>query len=53
VGTAPDDLGEALLVTARRVEEDVQEVPGSVQTLPGDLLDQLDSTRLYELHFNE
>jgi iron complex outermembrane recepter protein len=48
---APETLPE-IIVTARRVTEDLRSVPISVQVIPGDLLDTLDLSRLYELQFN-
>lgn len=43
---------DPVVVTARKVEEDPQEVPMSVQVLWGDSLDSVDATRLFELQFN-
>ncbi|MDH5263078.1 MAG: hypothetical protein OEX74_16895, partial [Gammaproteobacteria bacterium] len=43
---------EEIIVTARKVEESVQDVPMSVQVLSAELLDQLDLTRLIDLQFN-
>ncbi|MDH3337479.1 MAG: TonB-dependent receptor [Gammaproteobacteria bacterium] len=43
---------EEIIVTARKVEESVQDIPMSVQVLSADLLDQLDLTRLFDLQFN-
>jgi len=40
-----------ITVTARKVEEELQEVPLSVQVLSGESLDEADLTRLYELQF--
>jgi len=41
-----------IVVTARKIEENPQDIPMSVQVLSGDLLDQIDLTRLYELQFS-
>jgi iron complex outermembrane receptor protein len=46
------DNVDEIIVTARKVEERLQDVPMSVQVLSGDLLDTIDTTRLYELQFN-
>ncbi|HET9693170.1 MAG TPA: TonB-dependent receptor [Steroidobacteraceae bacterium] len=43
---------ETIVVTARKIEEDLQDVPMSVQVLSRDFLDEADLTRLYELQFN-
>lgn len=43
---------DAIVVTARKVEENPRAVPMSVQVLPGDFLDSVDATRLFELQFN-
>jgi len=43
---------EEITVTARKIEENLQDIPMSVQALSGDLLDELGATRLYELQFN-
>jgi iron complex outermembrane receptor protein len=43
---------EEIIVTARKIEENVQDVPMSVQVLSGEFLDEADLTRLYELQFN-
>lgn len=40
-----------IIVTARKIEEDLQGIPMSVQALSGDFLDEAGSTRLYELQF--
>jgi iron complex outermembrane receptor protein len=49
----PDTLFEPeIVITARKIEEDPQEIPMSVQVLSGELLDELDLTRLYELQFS-
>lgn len=44
----PDEI----VVTARKTEEPVQEIPMSVQVLTGDLLDELDRTSLFDLQFS-
>ena len=41
-----------IIVTARRIREDLQDVPMSVQALPGDFLDDAELTSLYDLQFN-
>ena len=46
-----DSLSE-IIVTARKVEEDVQDVPMSVQTLSADFLDEANLSRLFDLQFN-
>ncbi len=48
--TRPETAPE-VVVTARKIEEDLREIPMSVQALSGDFLDQAGSTRLYELQF--
>lgn len=48
---APDPVDE-IIVTARRIEESVQDIPMSVQVLSGGFLDDWDLSRLYELQFN-
>ncbi len=40
-----------VVVTARKIEEDLQDVPLSVQVLTGEVLDATRATRLYELQF--
>jgi iron complex outermembrane receptor protein len=42
---------EEIIVTARKIEEHLQDVPMSVQVLSSDFLDEADLTRLYELQF--
>ena len=50
---APPAEGIAeIIVTARKIEESLQDVPMSVQALSGDFLDEANLTRLYELQFN-
>lgn len=41
-----------IIVTARKIAEDPQDIPVSVQTLPGEFLDSANLSRLYELQFN-
>jgi iron complex outermembrane recepter protein len=41
-----------MIITARKIEENLQHVPLSVQLLPGELLDLVDLTHLFELQFN-
>ena len=43
---------DEIIVTARKVEESVQDIPMSVQVLSANLLDQLDLTHLFDLQFN-
>jgi iron complex outermembrane receptor protein len=47
-GTTP--IGE-VVVTARRIEENLQAVPMSVQVLTGEFLDATGTTRLFDLQF--
>ena len=50
---APPAEGIAeIIVTARKIEENLQDVPMSVQVLSGAFLDEADLTRLYELQFD-
>jgi iron complex outermembrane receptor protein len=50
---APPAEGLAeIIVTARKIEENLQDVPMSVQVLSTDFLEEADLTRLYELQFN-
>ncbi len=49
---AENNLLEEVIVTARKIEESVQDIPMSVQVLSKDLLEKVDVTRLYELQFN-
>ena len=49
--TEPEFLDE-VVVTARKTEESVQDIPMSVQVLTSDLLDQVDATHLFDLQFN-
>jgi iron complex outermembrane receptor protein len=41
-----------VVVTARRIEESIQDIPMSVQALPGEYLDDARTTRLHELQFS-
>jgi iron complex outermembrane recepter protein len=41
-----------IIVTARKTEENVQDIPMSVQVLSGDYLDDANLTHLYELQFS-
>jgi iron complex outermembrane receptor protein len=43
---------EEIIVTARKVEEHLQDIPMSVQVLSADLLDEIDLTQLIDLQFN-
>jgi iron complex outermembrane receptor protein len=53
VATAVDSPAlEVIVVTARKVDEDLQDVPMAVQVLSGALLETLDLTRLTDLQFN-
>ena len=49
---ADTDALSEIVVTARKVEENVQDVPMSVQVLSADFLDDAALTRLYELQFS-
>jgi iron complex outermembrane recepter protein len=49
--TASTEL-DAIVVTARKVEENPQDIPISMQVLWGDFLDSVDVTRLFDLQFN-
>jgi iron complex outermembrane receptor protein len=49
---AEGDALEEVIVTARKVEESLQDVPMSVQVLSADFLDEADVSRFYELQFN-
>jgi iron complex outermembrane recepter protein len=46
------DRIDEIIVTARKIEESVQDVPMSVQVLPGEFLDASNLSRMYELQFN-
>jgi iron complex outermembrane recepter protein len=55
LGAGPAKATETIpeiVVTARKVEESPQQVPMSIQVLSGQLLDEVDLSRLYELQFN-
>ena len=41
-----------VVVTARRIEEGIQDIPMSVQALSGEYLDEARTTRLHELQFS-
>lgn len=47
----PEPLDE-VIVTARKAEENLQDIPMSVQVMSAELLDKLDLTRLIDLQFN-
>jgi len=49
--TGPELLDE-VVVTARKTEESMQDVPMSVQVLTADLLDKVDATHLFDLQYN-
>jgi iron complex outermembrane recepter protein len=49
---ADDDTLSEIIVTARKTEENVQDVPMSMQVLTAAWLDDADVTRLYELQFS-
>lgn len=52
VAKAEKDLLEEVIVTARKIEESVQDIPMSVQVLSKGFLEKADVSRLYELQFN-
>ena len=52
IPTAQAVVLDEIIVTARKVPEPVQEVPMSIQALPGDLLQATAITDLYGLQFN-
>lgn len=52
VAEAETVLLEEVIVTARKVQESVQEIPMSVQILSGRYLEEADITHVYELQFN-
>ncbi|HUG99129.1 MAG TPA: TonB-dependent receptor [Gammaproteobacteria bacterium] len=55
LGAAPATATEPIpeiVVTARKIEENPQQVPMSIQALSGQFLDEADLSRLYELQFN-
>jgi iron complex outermembrane receptor protein len=43
---------DEVIVTARKFEESVQDIPMSVQVMSAELLDTVDLTRIYDLQFN-
>ncbi|NJN51907.1 MAG: TonB-dependent receptor [Gammaproteobacteria bacterium] len=45
------EIVEELVVTARKVDEQLQDVSASLQVLSGDFLDTADLSRLYELQY--
>lgn len=49
---ALEDSMEEIVVTARKVEENLQDIPMSVQVLTADLLQEIKVTSFYELQFN-
>jgi iron complex outermembrane recepter protein len=49
---ADSTLLDEVVVTARKIEEQVQDIPISVQVLSGEFLDAADLSSLYELQFN-
>jgi iron complex outermembrane receptor protein len=49
--TPATELDTEVVVTARKIEEDLQDVPMSVQSLQGEFLDETGTTRLHELQF--
>jgi iron complex outermembrane recepter protein len=49
---APSLYEPDIIVTARKIEENPQDIPMSVQVISGEYLDAADLTRLYELQFN-
>ena len=50
--TPPAAEMEDIVVTARKITENLHDVPMSVQALSGEFLDEANLTRLYELQFN-
>ncbi|MGD8340587.1 MAG: TonB-dependent receptor, partial [Gammaproteobacteria bacterium] len=48
----PEPVVEVLIVTARKVPEDIARVPMSVQAVPGDFIDSRGISNLYDLQFN-
>ena len=46
-----ESITTAVVVTARKIEERVQDIPMSVNVLSGDLIDESRTTRLHELQF--
>jgi iron complex outermembrane receptor protein len=51
LGVAATPIPE-VVVTARRISESIQDIPMSVQALPGEYLDDARVTRLHELQFS-
>ena len=52
-GLSSDDNSlEEIVVTARKIEENIYQVPLSVQVLPGELLDSAGLSRLFDLQHN-
>lgn len=49
--SATDLTTTEVVVTARKIQEDLQDVPMSVQVLSGEFVDESGSTRLHELQF--
>ena len=47
-----DDNLEEVIVTARKVQENIQDIPMSVQVLSSEFLDEVDVTGMLELQFN-
>ena len=47
----PTMMTTEVVVTARKIEEDLQDVPMSVQVLSGEFVDESGTTRLHELQF--
>jgi iron complex outermembrane recepter protein len=43
---------DEIIVTARKIEENVQDIPMSIQVLSGEFLDDIDLSRMYDLQFN-
>jgi iron complex outermembrane receptor protein len=43
---------DEIIVTARKFDENIQDIPMSVQVMSAELLDTLDLTRIYDLQFN-
>jgi len=46
-----ETISTAVVVTARKIEERVQDIPMSVKVLSGELIDESRTTRLHELQF--
>jgi iron complex outermembrane receptor protein len=43
---------DEIIVTARKIDENIQDIPMSVQVLSAELLDTIDLSRIYDLQFN-